>query len=325
VEYTSAGFEGQAASDLRSAQKIARDDRSGHALATSMFLAQQSMEKLLKSIVLMLDEALNAGLGEKFYRTALGHTMYARPDRLYLRLLKGVGLPRGLDDRDALESVYPGFYDHVKGDLEFLEKFGARHDPKIFDLRAQSLLLQRSLGIRLPDSEIQELNSSAYRAFLAVPKENVVVLVSKYSDEDTGADMKSVIADGSLLEEQRRFYAGCDSCVFELGQNRKLFAMGKQNIGHILKGRREGALSRRETLQYIQVQMVAYALPSLAGFSCAYMRMLSLTLRLDATRKGSTTARRPPTYMPPGATMSFTGCLWWFRTTMPGYRLLAVA
>ena len=48
-------FADHAASDLKQAQTIARSDRSGHALATAMYLAQQSIEKQLKSVVINMD------------------------------------------------------------------------------------------------------------------------------------------------------------------------------------------------------------------------------------------------------------------------------
>ncbi|MDD9808360.1 MAG: hypothetical protein OXU25_00815 [Thaumarchaeota archaeon] len=68
-------YELQSMVDIGRAQAIARTDQSGHALGTAMYLAQQSVEKQLKSIMVRLDETLNLGHTDKILR-GLSHEFY---------------------------------------------------------------------------------------------------------------------------------------------------------------------------------------------------------------------------------------------------------
>jgi len=280
MEYTSAGFEGQAASDLRSAQAIARDCQSGHALATAMFLAQQSMEKNLKSAILRLDENLRIGLGEGFYRNGLGHTIYARPDLLYLNCLKGIGFPRGLDDRDALESAYAGFYDHVKMDLDRFKKFGKSSGPELFSQRIQDLLLLHCLRVRLPDGELRELDTYARKIFEAMHAGDPAARrPSRFANREPKAGMLAILTDGALLKRLRLSHYQDDSRVIDLSDNENLVMSLAQKAQNIEEGRKAGKVSPKVAKRLVGVVAIQYAVISLAWFAGSYLRLLPHSTR----------------------------------------------
>ena len=88
-------FAEHAASDLKYAQTIARSDQSGHSLATAMYLAQQSIEKQLKSVVINMDKKMKLGKSESIAK-ALGHHLYPKLYEIYDRQIAD------LDDSLAL-------------------------------------------------------------------------------------------------------------------------------------------------------------------------------------------------------------------------------
>lgn len=71
------GFEAKALSDLGLAQGMARPGASGHELATAMYLGQQSLEKMLKAVLILVYEGMGLGDGVKAV-TALGHEVYPK-------------------------------------------------------------------------------------------------------------------------------------------------------------------------------------------------------------------------------------------------------
>ena len=271
--YTSAGVEAQASSDLRSAQAIAKSNQSGQALGTAMFLSQQSMEKHLKSIVLRLDEALEIGLGEGFYRKRMGHVVYSHPKDLYLECVRRIGFPRGLDDRDALESAYPGFYEDVKAGHDFFEKLGKTWDSKFFGKRTQELALQHSLRSPLPDSELQELDKYAHNVLENVYRDrDFEVIVSKFANEEPRADMAPIVLDESLLARSRSLYAGQVRRVNERSNSENLFVEGAQKMKNVRKQIKAGEMSSEHAKRLVRIEMVEYAIPGLVEFSRPYLR-----------------------------------------------------
>lgn len=77
VSTLAGGFEAKALSDLDLAQRMARPGASGHELATAMYLGQQSLEKMLKSVVILPYEGMGLGDGYRAV-TSLGHQVYPR-------------------------------------------------------------------------------------------------------------------------------------------------------------------------------------------------------------------------------------------------------
>jgi len=273
--YTSAHFAGQAASDLGSAQALARESRSGYSLATAMYLAQQSMEKQLKSTVLRLDEVLKVGLEGEFYKSTLGHTFYARPDKLYLRCVRGSGFSRGLDDRDALESAYAGFYGHVKGDLDHLKRFGASFGPKFFGGRTQGLLLQHCLRAHLHDVELRELDSYAHGISRRMHGGSPIAETpSRFVNRRPKDGMMRILSDESFLAGLRREYYRGHSRVVDLSDAENLFMSHAQKMQNVQDGHGEGKISLETAKKLVRVVMAQYALISLAWFGGSYMRMI---------------------------------------------------
>ena len=271
--YTSTGFEEQAASDLKQAQANAMANQSGNVLGMAMFCAQQSMEKRLKSIVLKLDEELKIGLDEKFYKKRLGHAVYSRPKELYLRCFKAIGFPRGLDDRGALESARQGLYEDIKVGYDYLEKLGETWQPRFFDRHTQELLMQHSLRVPLPDSELKELDRYIRKVLDKVYKDTgFSVHVSRFGNKEPSAGMVSIISDSRLLEGSRRLYAERDQLVIELSNNENLFMSGVLKVKKIRGELKAGEVSPKDAKRLVGVEVVEYAIPSLARFSSPYLR-----------------------------------------------------
>lgn len=149
-------YELQSMTDIGRAQAIAMTDQSGHALGTAMYLAQQSVEKQLKSIVLRMDEALNLGSVDRVLR-GLSHEFYPRLYEWYYTHLEHDQLAmirhyeRMVDvglSRHEVES----FASHFREASDYWEKY--RADP-----HGQNLTWRQSLGIRLSEEDMLEMNS----------------------------------------------------------------------------------------------------------------------------------------------------------------------
>lgn len=275
MEYTSAHFAGQAASDLKSAQALARESRSGYSLATAMYLAQQSMEKQLKATVLRLDEVLKVGLEEGFYSKILGHTFYSRPHKLYLRCVRGAGFPRGLDDKDALESAYAGFYRHARDGVDHLKKFGEAFGPKFFDVYTQGLLLQHCLRVHLHNSELRELDSYAHGIFRKMHGGSPIAETpSRFVNRKPKDGMMRVLSDKAFLARLRRAYYQDYSRVVDLSDAENLFMSYAQKTQNIQDGHEEGKITPETAKKLVRVAIAQYVLISLAWFGGSYMRMI---------------------------------------------------
>jgi len=88
----SALFREQASVDLKLARLALQHDLSGQSLGESMFLAQQSVEKQLKAIVLALNEAMRLEAGEGFLFD-LSHKFYPNLHEVRKRFVGNLGLP----------------------------------------------------------------------------------------------------------------------------------------------------------------------------------------------------------------------------------------
>jgi len=193
MEYSSEQFAMQAQSDLEMAQVIAEANESGDALGTAMFLAQQSIEKQFKSILLRVAEATAAGLGEKFVSGVLGHVIHHRPDAFYQKCLEGIGRPGGSD----------------KTRLEQLEQIGKTWDPDLYDYQTRSLLFMYSLGVALPQGELDRLDSYLGSVFEKINKcdNSTRSPPIKFFNQSAPDQMSSVISDRQRLERYRASFA----------------------------------------------------------------------------------------------------------------------
>lgn len=152
----SAHYELQSMTDIGRAQAIAKVDQSGHALGTAMYLAQQSVEKQLKSIVLRMDEELNLGSVDKVLK-GLSHEFYPRLYEWYYTHLEHDQLStiaryEHMADFELSRREVESFASHFREASDYWEKYHA-------DLHVQDLTWQQSLGKRLPDEDMLEMNS----------------------------------------------------------------------------------------------------------------------------------------------------------------------
>lgn len=240
-----------------------------------MYLAQQSMEKQLKSTVLRLDEVLKVGLEEEFYSKTLGHTFYSSPHKLYLRCIRGAGFSLGLDDRDALESAYAGFYSHVRGDLDHLKKFGEGFGPKFFGVRTQGLLLQHCLRAHLHNNELRELDRYAHGIFRRMHGGSPISEApSRFANRRPKDGMMRALSDKSLLEGLRLAYYQGHSRVVDLSDAENLFMSYAQKMQNVRDGHGEGKISLKNAKKLVKVVIAQYTLISLAWFGGSYMRMI---------------------------------------------------
>ncbi len=149
-------FAEHAASDLRHAQAIARSDLSGHALATAMYLAQQSIEKQLKSIIINMDEKMGLGNSRSIPRL-LGHQLYSGLYEFYGKQINDLDT-QFLEVSSLQHGAQPAKnVAHMKHFFKQMEKFWASHSksPSL-----PSLFWQLSLGIRLKDDDFWRVRST---------------------------------------------------------------------------------------------------------------------------------------------------------------------
>lgn len=149
-------YEMQSMVDIGRAQAIARTDQSGHALGTAMYLAQQSVEKQLKSIVLRMDEAINLGSVDRVLR-GLSHEFYPRLYELYYAHLEHDQLSmisryEHMADLEDVRREVGSFASHFREASAYWDKYHADH-------RVQNLTWQQGLGIELQDEDMLEMNS----------------------------------------------------------------------------------------------------------------------------------------------------------------------
>ncbi|MDD9826411.1 MAG: hypothetical protein OXU86_06560 [Thaumarchaeota archaeon] len=194
MEYLSAQFAKQARSDLGMAQAIAIANESGDALGTAMFLAQQSMEKQFKSALLMVGEAIEAGLEGKFVSGVLNHVIHHRPATFYQKCLEGIGRPVGL-----------GLDDSTKTMLGQLEQIGKIWDPDSYDTQVQNLLFQYSLGVYLQPDLLDRLYSWLCSVFEKINKcdNSSEFPPIPFFNQGAPDSMDSIISDRQKLEQYR--------------------------------------------------------------------------------------------------------------------------
>jgi len=147
-------YELQSMTDIGRAQAIAKVDQSGHALGTAMYLAQQSVEKQLKSIVLRMDEALGMGNVDRILR---GHSHEFYPSlyesyRLYIEC-PGRALRRRWSVRPDPEAF--AYTESVAKDFRDASSYWANYRNNRGILRLTWL---RSLGASLPKEDLHKLN-----------------------------------------------------------------------------------------------------------------------------------------------------------------------
>jgi len=92
-----ASLRAKALSDLGLAQRMATRAPSGHGLATAMCHGQQSLEKMLKSTLVLVYEGARLGDGEAVARR-LGHPIYPRIAQLVYSCVAGVEAPHFTPD-----------------------------------------------------------------------------------------------------------------------------------------------------------------------------------------------------------------------------------
>jgi len=147
-------YELQSMTDIGRAQAIAREDQSGHALGTAMYLAQQSVEKQLKSIVLRMDEALGMGNADRILR---GHSHEFYPS-LYESYRLHVECPGRALRRSWRVTPDPevfAYTESVEKDFRDASSYWANYRNNHGILRLTWL---RSLGVSLPKEDLRELN-----------------------------------------------------------------------------------------------------------------------------------------------------------------------
>lgn len=150
----SAHYELQSMADIGRAQAIAKVDQSGHALGTAMYLAQQSVEKQLKSIMVRLDEALGLGSIDKILR-GLSHEFYPRLYEIYR--LRVECAERALRERYGIRpdpEIFK-YTESVATDFREASSYWAnyRNNPAIL-----RLTWLQSLGVSLPKEDLHRLN-----------------------------------------------------------------------------------------------------------------------------------------------------------------------
>ena len=204
-------FAEHAASDLGQAQTIARSDRSGHALATAMYLAQQSIEKQLKSIIINMDEKMGLGKSGSIPRL-LGHQLYPNLCKFYDRQITSLDTPPPLPDWSPLtyDDLGVKHAPRIGRAFRLMGEFWTLHlkDPKL-----QSLLWQNSMGITLDDRDLLFLNSKHnpyHQGFLAIADKGDEEIPQLVNNGHMQRPMLVVIVDDALLSTYRKEYADID-------------------------------------------------------------------------------------------------------------------
>jgi len=176
-------FAMKARSDLEMAQSMAtlglpgRPSDSGAPgliLGTCMHLAQQSLEKTLKSTVFMLYETLCGSYGDDdsaddTIPRSLGHSIYPETCRRYFALidsLRATNILRGCRYTDALDNSMATDTKRQKTAPDQLDKLWKERSK---DLKLQNVAWKHSVGMRLKDSDFQmlELKHKTYASLLA--------------------------------------------------------------------------------------------------------------------------------------------------------------
>ncbi|MCY4251843.1 MAG: hypothetical protein OXU86_06550 [Thaumarchaeota archaeon] len=147
-------FATKARSDLGLAQAIAAANKSGDALGTSMFLAQQSVEKRLVSVLLAACEAVEEGMGCGPLAGARAHATGGRPAAFYQECLAEIARAGG-----------PAHGESAMALMARLEHVERVWDPGLYDTDTRGLLFLYSLGVALPQADLDRLYASLCPVF----------------------------------------------------------------------------------------------------------------------------------------------------------------
>ena len=199
-------FAEHAASDLRQAQAMATFDQSGHVLATAMYLAQQSTEKQLKSIIINMDEKMGLDNSESIARL-LGHQLYSGLHKFYDRQIAGLDIPPMKNSYIQYNSQHAKNVVLLKDFFGKMGKFWTSHST---NPRLQSLFWLQSLGIRLKDADVLLLHSTHTQYVdsmldLATTTDTKVPPMPK--NDYVRRPMLDAIMDDALLASYRGRYA----------------------------------------------------------------------------------------------------------------------
>jgi len=166
MDATSALFGAQAEADFRVACLIPRQDLSGQALGTSMFLAQQCIEKQLKAIVLRLNEAMDLEEGDRFL-FELSHSFYPALHTIRKRFVEDLGTPPApvlrLMDLDASGQAF------ADNDCAIGHVVGFWKEYAIPGSQIQMSVWRNFLHDRLPQDELDSLNRFVRRSAAILP------------------------------------------------------------------------------------------------------------------------------------------------------------
>jgi len=159
MEHTPEEFMRQSSSDLKQAQTIARNDQEGHALGTAMFLAQQCVEKSLKSMFLRLSEMVVLPREPDITLKTLGHSIYRDAHRIYsgyIEAHKFPHIPQAAGIPGNINEVISSALAANKGIFSKADEFWARYSDK-YEVWG-TLAWKNSLGA-LSDTESRKLVS----------------------------------------------------------------------------------------------------------------------------------------------------------------------
>lgn len=164
-------FAKKAKSDLAMAQAMAKLStpgrspalgESGLVLGTCMYLAQQSLEKMLKSTVFRLYETLygsydDDGDTDDDMPRSLGHWIYPKTCRRYFALLdslQATEILRGCKYTDILDNRMVTDTKHRETSLDSLDKLWKEYAK---NSKIQNIAWRHSIGMRLEGNDLQTL------------------------------------------------------------------------------------------------------------------------------------------------------------------------
>jgi len=153
----SGAFREQARVDLGLAQAAARGSSSGHALGESMFLAQQCVEKQLKSIPLRLWEAMGTEGGDGGIPGMMDHPIYHSLHGVYTRIVGQLRQEAGNLHGPAHDPVASLVENVGKRWREHAGPKSPKHDDFWMDSLNAGLPAKRALGLRRFDNDMAGL------------------------------------------------------------------------------------------------------------------------------------------------------------------------
>ena len=166
MDKASAMFSEQATADFRVARSIPQHDLSGQALGISMFLAQQSIEKQLKAMILRINEAMAFTDGKQFLHT-LSHQFYPSLHEVREKFVRKLGMPPApvlrLMDLDTAGSAFES-NERVLGDMGRVWKEYAAPACQV-----RMYVWKHSLHVRLDARELDAANRFLHKSLVGLP------------------------------------------------------------------------------------------------------------------------------------------------------------